>query len=107
MCNYSSGIKKMKTAPKRYFCGHCDQSLSKTVFYQHRRLYYNAESKKWCKGRLFSVPTSEPSFTMPDDEFEQCTGSISTLFTISDEECDAEPLFSGNYPLGWDRALAA
>ena len=32
---------------RRYYCEHCNQYLSKTLFFKHKRLYYDRLSKKW------------------------------------------------------------
>ena len=31
----------------QYYCGHCDEKVSKTLYYAHKKLYYNAESNQW------------------------------------------------------------
>lgn len=38
---------------KRLFCGHCQDYVSKTVYHQHRRLYFDAVSKKWSSTRVY------------------------------------------------------
>jgi len=88
-------VSEMQT--KRYFCGHCHQNLSKTVFYKHRRLYFNSRSKEWSEERMF--PTgglNEPSFTIPDDELvtQRPCCSVDLMdepaFILSNDECTAE-----------------
>lgn len=32
---------------KRYLCGHCKMKLCKTVFYAHKKLYYNKLTGSW------------------------------------------------------------
>ena len=50
--------------------------MSKTVFYQHKRLYFDRKSKKWSKERLYFdngthfVPGLASSATLTDDESE-------------------------------------
>ena len=39
---------------KRYLCGHCNEWLSKTSYYNHRKLYYDTKARNWstnCVGR--------------------------------------------------------
>lgn len=78
-----------RSTTKRFFCGHCNQNLSKTVFYQHRRLYYNIALNEWSKSRLFSA--SEQSFTVSDDQMEKDAPVEEPVFSISDDESDYIP----------------
>lgn len=57
------------TTVSRHLCGHCNENLSKTVYYQHKRLYYDQRSRKWHKNRIryddtitvdAFVPTADP-----------------------------------------------
>lgn len=38
--------------PSHLRCGHYNQNLSKTVYYQHKRLYYDRPLKKWYPHRV-------------------------------------------------------
>ena len=38
-----------ESSGKRYFCGHCSDLLSKTLYYQHRRDYYDSQFRTWSK----------------------------------------------------------
>ena len=31
----------------RYYCGHCEEKISKTLNFKHKRLYYNPDSEEW------------------------------------------------------------
>ena len=88
-----SGSSKRET--RHFFYRHCHQNLSKTTFYQHRRLFYEPQTKKWCASRVFPSQTSnEPMFTASDDESRHCSEDELELHVcISDEECgtDSEP----------------
>lgn len=43
----------MKTAkPKRFYCGHCEQEVSRGTLYAHKRLYYNRMTREWSKTRV-------------------------------------------------------
>lgn len=44
----------MSTKQKRFYCGHCKEYVTKTVYFQHRRLYFESNSGRWSKVRLFS-----------------------------------------------------
>jgi len=39
-------------------CGHCDQSLSKTVYFHHKRLYYDKSKKEWSLKQIFNRSTT-------------------------------------------------
>ena len=41
-----------KKEASRLRCGHCNQNLSKTVYYQHKCLYYDRRLKKWYPHRV-------------------------------------------------------
>ena len=32
---------------KEYFCGHCNAAVSKTLFFKHKKLYYDKKLKVW------------------------------------------------------------
>ena len=40
--------------PKKRFCGHCKEYLCKTVYFQHKRLYFNKESNEWLPTQIFN-----------------------------------------------------
>ena len=42
----STSLFGMETG-KRFYCGHCDEKISKTLYYQHKRIYYNSKTHKW------------------------------------------------------------
>ena len=37
---------------KAYFCGHCSKELSKTLYFQHRKLFYK-KPKKGSERKVF------------------------------------------------------
>ena len=44
--------------PRKCFCGHCNEYHSTTVYFQHKRLYFNKESNKWLPTQVFSKSSS-------------------------------------------------
>ena len=53
--------------PSRLHCGHCDEYLSKTVYYQHKRLFYDRRSKKWSKHQVYGDDSlAETPFVLRD-----------------------------------------
>jgi hypothetical protein len=47
------------TTAKRYFCDHCEQQLSKTTYFKHKRLFYDRKSESWKKERVHYTDSSE------------------------------------------------
>ena len=37
---------------KAYLCCHCNQELSKTSYYQHKKIYFDTTTKEWRKERI-------------------------------------------------------
>lgn len=64
---------ELEVIKKRYFCGHCSKELSKTRFFQHRRLFYNKKTKEWSQLRVFESRLGE-SFNFSDNE-DDCISS--------------------------------
>lgn len=46
---------------KRFYCEHCSEYISKTLFYQHKRQFYDAARKKWHYTRVPFVPSGGTS----------------------------------------------
>ena len=44
--------KATKRPRKSYFCGHCLQEVFKTLFFKHKKLYYNKHTREWSKERV-------------------------------------------------------
>ena len=34
---------------KRKLCGHCNEEVSNSLFYRHKKMYYDEQRKQWCK----------------------------------------------------------
>lgn len=49
---------------KRYYCGHCEEKISKTLYFKHKKLYYDAVTKEWMKG-------SDPSMEIDEFDFDE------------------------------------
>lgn len=37
---------------KRFYCRHCEQEVSKSTLYSHKKLYYDKRAKLWSKHRI-------------------------------------------------------
>ena len=55
---------------KNLFCPHCDQEVSKTTFYQHKRRYYDRRAKRWDvdAGRNFDRELEVDNISSSDEE---------------------------------------
>ena len=84
---YTDAIMAEKSK-KLVLCGHCDEYVSKSTFYQHRRLYYNFRTQKWSQSRVFN------SVGLEDFEFGHsiCQEEDSIMH-------DTEPVLGMNYEI--------
>lgn len=60
-------------AEKRQYCGHCKEYISKTVYHQHKRLYFDKVSKKWASHRFFFEDDSGIDSFKPGDQASNST----------------------------------
>jgi len=70
-------------------CGHCDQRLSKTVYFHHKRLYYDKSNKQWSSKQIFNHsttvafrPTGGPSAT----SFSMTTSTDTTAPLLPEQD---------------------
>ena len=71
-------LAKMADSRGKRFCGHCEEYLSKSVYYRHRRLYYNKSTQQWGSSRVFykdetaetrgTRSSNTPPLERPDNE---------------------------------------
>jgi len=40
---------------KHLYCGHCEQEVSRSTLYAHKRLYCNRMTREWLKARISYV----------------------------------------------------
>lgn len=38
---------------KTYYCGHCSKDLSKTLYFQHRKLFFDRRAKQWRDTKVY------------------------------------------------------
>lgn len=58
---------------KIYVCGHCDSPLSKTLYFKHKKLFYDPHMKVWKNKRIPPPVSIEEEFIFsasqsPEDE---------------------------------------
>ena len=51
----------------RYYCGHCGKKVSKTLYFNHKRAYYIADTEEWIKTPA-AGRDHEVDFTFSDSE---------------------------------------
>lgn len=71
---------------KRLFCGHCNEYLSKTHFYAHKRLYYDSILRKWSSERVVHPLVIQDNDA--DIQTDFCDHSRSTPGTESNDQPD-------------------
>ena len=58
---------------ERFHCDHCNEKISKTLYFQHKRIYYNPSTQSWKKSRI-SIPsdgdTDVDEFIFSDEEMD-------------------------------------
>jgi hypothetical protein len=60
-----------------YGCGHCGQSVSKTVYYQHKRLYYCDSTNSWLQANLDQSPADVEDFVFSEASGEDSEENVS------------------------------
>ena len=58
----------MQGAKKRKLCPHCELSLGRTAYYEHKRKYYSATSGVWQKVMAVKPPEVECEYRTDQDE---------------------------------------
>lgn len=81
---------------KRFHCGHCGEKISKTLYYQHKKLYYSSSTNTWSSDRYKDdcVPASSfhkdsaRDITDSDADHEQAMATSQEVdeFNFSDSE---------------------
>lgn len=61
-----------RNPPKHLYCDHCDDYISKTLYYQHKRLYYDSMTKTWSKTRLYTSTHQENNAGSIDSAASSC-----------------------------------
>ena len=67
-------MEQIRAAGKRFHCQHCNEKVSKTLYYQHKKLYYNEDTKSWSKespSQLEDNKSEGEEFTFSDSDTPQ------------------------------------
>ena len=54
----------------RFFCGHCGEKISRSLYFQHKKLYYTPESQQWERTLQNEHDSVQEDFTFSDNEQE-------------------------------------
>ena len=81
----------------RLFCGHCNEYLSRTAFWKHRKAYYDVQNERWVTQDI-SEPneqtTKRAKYQSSDSDRETTTGTGDAeewpSNSLGDEEIDNE-----------------
>ena len=60
------GMEKKSEKRRLYRCGHCDELISKTLYFQHKRLYYSVHNRQWKKSSSIACDCSEQESPVSD-----------------------------------------
>ena len=72
---------------KRFHCGHCGEKISKTLHFQHKRLYYSSSTRSWSSDRY--KDECVPSSLQVHDSMDTTTSQEVDEFSFSDSEREA------------------
>ena len=98
---------------KRFYCGHCNEYLYKTVYFQRKRLHFNKDTNEWLKeARVFQSnktsqlslcpsPQLQPSSSasMVTSKSSSCQRSGNSAASLTDSEEDDGRLYDDEVQL--------
>ena len=61
-----------------YHCDHCGEKVSKTVYYQHKKMYYDKTTEIWTQREDTSSATKDVDTVMNDFCFSDDSDGIQT-----------------------------
>lgn len=59
---------------KKYVCGHCNATVSKTQYFKHKKLFYDAHLKVWRSERIPPPVESGDDFFLYEDDDRPVSG---------------------------------
>ena len=73
----SSQVIKTPSRKRLYYCGHCDEEVSKTLFFQNKRQYYDQNRQEWERFSAQSSVMKDDDSIPVDFKFSSSSESIS------------------------------
>lgn len=70
---------KRKRAIRDFYCEHCDETLSRSAYWKHRKAYFNPTTNEWTK----KEPSEHDTFSQTDNS--ELTDSLNFDYSSSDE----------------------
>ena len=76
----------MSDEKKRVYCEHCNEYISRSLYYLHRRQYYDPKQRKWSSDRIYTSPYSDSEeeseeFSVGDDCYDH---ELCDLFSLDE-----------------------
>ena len=81
---------RRQTKSRRRFCEHCQETLPRTTYFQHRRLYFNKDTGEWSSSTLNNTMHSDSEDSTSLDEPFSDEESGSMVDTHQWQECFQE-----------------
>ena len=72
---------------KRLYCPHCDEHVSRSLYYQHKQLYFDSTQHQWkrCKPSASTCTPSDVNFEFSPDEDHRGSGLTSDSTVLETE----------------------
>ena len=85
-----------QSSKKRFYCGHCNDYLCKTVYFQHKRLHFNKDTNEWLKeARVFQTNSTSRLPFCPSPQATNTQQPLASMVTSAAEcqqsDSSAEP----------------
>ena len=61
---------------ERYYCNHCEEKVSKTLYFTHKQLYYDHTTEEWIKRDDEENQSGVADFTFSDSDNGMCSTII-------------------------------
>ena len=74
-----------QSSKKRFFCGHCNDYLCKTVYFQHKRLHFNKDTNEWLEARVFQTNSTSQLPFRPSPQATNTQQSLTSMVTSAAE----------------------
>ncbi len=76
MATNSVGSASNAQCRKRLYCPHCDEYVSRSLYYQHRQLYFDSTQHHWERPSSSTYTPSDVNFEFSPDRDHRPSGLI-------------------------------
>ena len=85
-----------------FYCSHCDERLSKNLYFQHRRLYYSYRTRKWKRDETPCDHTQMDELFFSDNEIAaEPSGDSDNDQVLPSKTTDKKSLLFLSYWIRW------